>query len=440
MPSYNYCLDEAVKAKRITKTLRDEILENGEPDVAIANLRADLTRQRRENAIQAVRLAEAYEKIKSHPKGLKAGLDSLLTKDKYGQADYGNIEYWDRIYTGRYHAKMTEMLSKFRTRMAGLTQDKEGLKDLARAIFGQPVEDAEIAGIAKGVKDLFEEQRVEFNRQGGSISKLESYNLPVSHDRKMIKQMGEKKWIDLTMPLLDRNKMVDDAGRPLNDVQLEELLKYSYQSIVTNGLNKIKPFTAMPNLGKKLSKKHSDQRILHFKDGDSWLKYMADAGTGQTAFDAIISHTAMMAHDSAMMRVLGSNPKNNFNALLLQARKEADLSDIEVTALNNLFRSVSGEINEGDLGGLADFMQSSRNVLTASTLGGAFLSSLSDLSTMAITSKVNNLSSMKVYRRMLSELNPANEDDRKLGVRIGLVADTWADVMNRENRNVDTNS
>jgi hypothetical protein len=60
--------------------------------------------------------------------------------------------------------------------------------------------------------------------------------------------------------------------------------------------------------------------------------------------------------------------------------------------------------------------------LTASTLGKAFLSSISDIGFQAITARYNNIPAYKVLKRQLSLMNPANEADRVFATKIGLLS------------------
>jgi hypothetical protein len=89
------------------------------------------------------------------------------------------------------------------------------------------------------------------------------------------------------------------------------------------------------------------------------------------------------------------------------------------------YNVVSGKINQGELTGVADFFQSTRNILTASTLGSAFLSALSDVGFSGITARYNNIPAAKVFARQAALLDPTKEVDRVAAVKMGLIADAW---------------
>ena len=86
MASFKECIDIAINDKRISADVARQILSADDQNAAIDDVLGNLSRQRREASIQAVRTHEAYSKMESHPKGLYDGLVSLMTKDPTGQA------------------------------------------------------------------------------------------------------------------------------------------------------------------------------------------------------------------------------------------------------------------------------------------------------------------------------------------------------------------
>ena len=313
MASFDICIDQAFKAGKITKDVAERIKAAEDPETAINSIVGDLNRQKREAAIQAVRLADAWNNIQSYKGDAYSGLVSLLTKDAAGRAGYSNIEYLGRFYEGKFHSQMAEALSRFRTRSLGLSQDEDGLRMLTKAIYGEKVEDADIMRFADDWSKVTENIRQEFNAKGGSISKNEKWLLPQNHDARAIEIMGLDTWRNKIAPMLDRNQMLDDAGKPLNDKDFIEGLNYTFETITSGGLNKAKDFT-VPMLGKKLSRKGSERRFLYFKDADSWLEYQKEFGKGDI-FTTLTDHIEMKANDIALMEVLGTSPESTFKAL-----------------------------------------------------------------------------------------------------------------------------
>jgi hypothetical protein len=220
--------------------------------------------------------------------------------------------------------------------------------------------------------------------------------------------------------------MFDDAGQPLTRQgqlfdQVDEALNSVYETITTHGLNKVKELK-VPRLGKKLSRKGSEKRFLYFKDADSWIAYQNKFGRGDV-FTTLTDHMNSMANDVALMEIFGPNPETTFRALQTQAEKKKALTNRQKYFSESIYNVVSGKVNQGELTGVSDFMQTTRNLLTSAFLGKAFLSAISDTGFEAITANYNNIPAFKVISRKLSLLNPANEADRIFGTKLGLIAE-----------------
>lgn len=432
---FNRCVDEAFKAGKITKATAEHIKGADDAEQAINGLVDNLTLQKRDAAIQAVRMADAFKNIKSHDKGEYAGLMALMVKDPTGKAPYANIDYMAQVIRGDFHSDIAEMLSRFRTRRIGFEQDEEGLKNFAKAVYGETVDDPEIMKFAQDWKLLTEKIRGRFNKAGGAIGKNEKWLFPQNHNARAIENRGLDEWKKSITPKLDRTQMVNDAGKPVSDAELEESLNFVFETIISGGLNKAKDFS-VANMGKKLSRRGSEKRFLFFKSADDWLEYQKEFGRGDV-FTTMTDWVDSKAQDIALMETLGTNPEQTFKALSGQIEKEAGLTNKQKSMSQAVFNVISGKTNQGNLTGVADFMQSTRNVLTAALLGKAFLSAFSDVGFQAITSRYNGIPALKVLSRQMSLMNPANEADRIVGIKIGLIADAWLGRAHAANRYAD---
>jgi len=441
---YSKCIDVAVQAGKISKSMGQEILKADSPEDAISNLVKNISREKREKAIQSIRIAEAFNNIQKHgSNNAMTGLMSLMVKDISGKASYLNVDMLGKAYTKKYMAKWSDSLSMFRTRMFGLSQDEEGLNKFIRAVYdeGETIDDAEITKSASDWLKLVDDMRDEFNVMGGSISKNEKFLLPQAHDLRRVRAVKYEDWRAFIIDKLDRNQMVDDKGQVLSDANFEDSLKYVYETISTGGLNKAKDFT-IRNLGTKLSRKGSEKRFLYFKDAESWMAYQNEFGKGDI-LTTLTDHIQAMGNDTALMRVFGTNPKQTFEVLKneaekLEISKNKVVKDRTKATLNAVYKTVSGDINNGELVTLADGLQFVRNIQVASKLGGATLSSVTDLATTALTANYNKIPVAKVFARQMKLMNPANEEDRIFAARMGLIFDGWFGRAHSANRFSDT--
>jgi len=440
--AYSKCIDIAVEAGKISKSMGQEILAAESPEDAISNLVKNISREKREKAIQSIRIAENFDLLKTHPSGNPmTGLMSLMVKDITGKASYLNVDMLGKSYTKKYMAKWADALSMFRTRMFGLSQDEESLHKFIASVYGKNSGDANIDKAAKDWLEVVDDARSDFNSMGGSISKNEKFLLPQAHDMRTVRNAGFEEWRAFIINKLDRDQMRDDKGRVLSDNNFEDSLKYVYDTISTGGLNKAKDFSVR-NLGTKLSRKGSEKRFLFFKDADSWIEYQNKFGKGDI-LTTLTDHLQAMGNDTALMRVFGTNPKQTFEILKTEAEKleiaqGRVVKDRTKSMLNAVYKTISGDINNGELVTLADGMQFVRNLEVASKLGGATLSSVTDLATISLTANYNKIPAAKVYARQLQLMNPANEKDRIFAARMGLIFDGWFGRAHSANRFSDT--
>jgi hypothetical protein len=433
---YTKCVDAAVQAGRITGKIGQEILRSSNPAEAISGLVNTLSRQKRNAAVEAVRLANAWTRVESHEKSMYDGLMSLMSKDPSMLAKGGSVETETAFYLGKYHAKMAETLSRFRTRDLGWTQDKEGLREFVRGVYGETVADPNIVAFAKDHVELRSIMVDDFNRAGGSIKKNKEALFPQVHDSKSMLKATKPIWMERVKGLNYeiRNK---ETGEPINPVMQETALDSIFESITTGGLNKVGDFE-IQRKGGRLSSKGSDQRVLYFTDAESWLAYHAEFGRGDT-FTALTDNMEAMASDTALMSVFGPNPDKVFQALFTQAQKTKPFSERQKWMVNAQYNVTSGKVNQGEMTSVADFAQTARNITAASMLYRAAIASISDVGSVKIHSQLAEISSLKVFNRALKLMLPTmnKEEMRIFGVKLGLMANQMIDRAGTANRFAD---
>ncbi|RLC08732.1 MAG: hypothetical protein DRI24_22895 [Deltaproteobacteria bacterium] len=440
MSSWAECIEQALSDKKISSTLA-ELIRDADDPLAVINAEMQVAkRAKREAVIQATRIAQGWAAASNHPEGIQTGLMSLLVKDSSSKAGYANIEKRQRFFESKYHSHMADFLNRFRTKKLGLSQDREGLNNLVSVLYGEDIPgiDAgdlgELKQLAKVYTETLEMARQDFNELGGSISKNDAYLMPQNHDAATIRKYGKEEWLADIEQWADSGRMTDDFGNPLSREELSAGLDYAYDSITTNGLNKAKDFTAPMGQGKKMARKGSDKRFIYFKDAASWSAYQDKYGRGDL-FQTLISNINMIAHDSATMEIGGTNPRAWFDAMMGMAEKELgdDFKGRQKEMLKGVFKTVSGQVEQGEMTNLRDFFQATRNVITASKLGKAVLSAISDEGFTAVTAKYNNISPLGVAGKKLKMM--AGDTDMQLfAVKLGLGAESWTNMVSAGNR------
>ena len=432
MPSYEQCILKLSQQDIIDSELADTIRNADDPDAVVDQLTSQISRAKREAAMQAVVLKRRRNDMLKYTKGSPYDrLRGILTKDVKFGAPYANVEYQGRVYQKRFATKLAGMLERFRPRGLGFMVDEQNLQKLLRAVYGETTDDSAINGFAKDWLNIIEEIRQLKNKFGASISKNERFLLPQAHDMRAISKAGFDSWRSSVLPKLDRKMMLDDQGRVMTDSQVEDLLEYVYESITTGGLNKVKDLT-VPRLGKKLARKGSERRVLYFKDADSWIEYQKDFGQGDI-FTVLTDYIEQSANDIALLEILGPNPNTTFEALFTMAKKQG-FKNIEERQIRSIYNVVSGKVNEGELTTLADGLTAYRNWETAFILGKAFLSSFSDIGFQIMTSRFNNVPAFKTLSRHLSLFAKNSVEDQRLAARIGVISDSWIQTAHSSNR------
>lgn len=349
------------------------------------------------------------------------------------------------VVLGMAHARMADLLSRFRRDLAGRPGDKATLLDVVREAHGDRTGNAAASELSKAWYETAEFLRLTFNAAGGAIGRLERWGIPHAHDTVRVRAAGYETWRDFVWKRLDRERMTDGlSGRPFSDARLETALRDVYETIRTDGFSKLREGQAIR--ARSLANRRTDHRFLHFKTADDWLQYQEEFGTGN-AWDAMLGHVAGMAREIGAMRALGPNPAaaiRRRQAALMKEAKELPAGEerlrnrLERTArgLPDLYDVYSGAVNEPGDARIARAFQATRNVLTAAQLGSAALSAITDLNFGRMTAAYNGLPQARLLKRHLSLLNPANEGDRKLAVRLGLIAEEWSQVAAAQARYV----
>lgn len=333
------------------------------------------------------------------------------------------------------HRMLADVLANYRTHLGGFSRNKASQVNMLREIKGEATGDVAARDFARAWTETSETLRQMFNANGGAIPKLKQWDLPQNHDVLKIRKGGYQTWRDTIAPLLDRSQMIDRAsGKPMNDVLLERVLRDVHSSITTRGWDMREPSGV--NRSTSFAMRHAHARVLHFKDADGWLTYHEQFGSGDI-FGAMMNHVDNMAREIGAMRALGPNPRSTITYVGQVIEKRAALSgsakaENKAAAvsqkLDTLYSHYIGDANAPVDGTLARAFSSTRQFLTAAQLGSAVLSAITDVGFSRITARFNGLKHWKIMGRQLKLLNPASDADRKLAVRLGLIAEEWSSI------------
>lgn len=311
-------------------------------------------------------------------------------------------------------------------------------QDLAREIFNQAngATGNQIAQKAAKVwLDQIENMRTRFNGAGGDVGKLDYGYLPQPHDQALVRGKGDaaarQKWVQDTLPLLDRGRYRMEDGALMTDQQLAGVLDSAWETLATGGINKLEPGKSGGSGAK--ANAGSESRVIHFKDADGYLAYMAQYGGG-SMYDAMLGHIGGMTRDIALVERYGPNP-NTQMALQFDLSAKADMRDVGDLPRSFGFKPqaywdlVSGKTGMAVNGNLAQVAQNLRNVQVFGKLAGAVLSSMTDMATYFTTTGFNKLS----YYEALKNIGKVAGDSetRDFLTMHGIIADSMISNLNR---------
>lgn len=240
--------------------------------------------------------------------------------------------------------------------------------------------------IAKILTKWQEVSRIEANRAGAWIGKVDDYGLRQTHNSDRIMRAGEAKWKADILPKLDMARMFPDG--PPKD--LDDWLHETFLNIVTGvrdanpSAGKMAAFKGPGNLAKKLSQ----ERVLHFRSADDAFQYNIDYGMGNIR-ESFVTSMHQAAESTGLMQVLGTNPEYNLRAVVDAIRSRLSRSDPAALKkfddatrsgkrIDNAYLEVSGQTRRAASARLAAVGQGIRVWNTFTSLGGAVLSAVSD--------------------------------------------------------------
>lgn len=295
-----------------------------------------------------------------------------------------------------------------------------------------------VVEIAKIIQKYQEGARIDANRAGASIGKMPGYITRQSHDSEKIGAAGFDRWAQEILPRLDPVTFRGE-GDP------QAFLRGVYDGLVSGDHLKsqtdVKPsgFRGPANLAKKLSQ----ERVLHFRDGVAWHEYNQLFGTGNLR-EAVLRGLDLSGQNTALMRRLGTNPEANLNMALDVIRDDlvkagdpkarANFNDARRGAIANRFKEVSGQTRIPGNATQARVAANVRAWQSLSKLGGALLSSFTDLPVAASEMKYQGRSFLGSLAEMGAGLlkGRGSAEQRQILSAYGVYADSMrGEIMRR---------
>jgi hypothetical protein len=373
-----------------------------------------------------------------------AQMDGMALRDPDGLLKIADsVELKQRSLEQSFMGQISDFLKQTRTRMTGGTRDRAMVKNVTRELHGQDSGDAVAREMAEGIRGVQERARALFNALGGDIGKLENRGLAHAHNAAKIRAAGFDTWF---RELWD-NRALDwsrirnlDTGKPFapapgarpHEADARAFLQTVFDQISTDGWATRQP--SLDTGGTALYRRRAEHRVLHFVDGDAWLRYNDQFGQSNP-FDALVGELRGMARDIALMDTFGPNPRAGleYRAQMLEQQAATapanapaqlrDLIDRKNKKARVVLRHLTGAANVPHDKFYASFLAGVRNLLTAAQLGSAPISQITDLGTTALAARSVGMNArspfIQTLNNMLRRITP--EEARAYGY----IYDTW---------------
>jgi hypothetical protein len=308
-------------------------------------------------------------------------------------------------------------------------QNPDMTRDLVAEIFGNGKAGTGNAIARAGAEawlKTIEGMRTRFNAAGGDVGKLAYGYLPQAHDSARIRQAGAQKWAAQTLGLLDRRRYVREDGSRMNDGEVLQLLTAAHETLASDGLSKQVP-GAFKGSGARANR-GMDSRVLHFKDGESFLQYNRAYGLG-SMYDAMVAHVGGMARDIALIERYGPNPNQQFR-LQNDIAAQADQGGKRVfgNKAEAYWDILTGVTSTPESARIALVGQTTRNIQTFGKLAGAVISSLTDLGSIMVTTGYNKLPYWDLLR---NTIKGGTKEGKEFAAAHGLIAESMINDLNR---------
>jgi hypothetical protein len=368
-----------------------------------------------------------------------AAIKSLIEYNPNAGMKGESVRSLTEAYVSSINAALRDTLEATGQNVFSKSRNVRLLENLIRELHDEVTGDVAAKTLAKTVRDQQQRMRRAFNSHGGDIGNLADFGVSHTHDAGQLRLKGFDAWSQKIHGLLAWDRIIDHRtakpfaapGQLPTFADVQAFLKDVYDGIVTRGWDDRDPSLALG--GRALANQQQEHRVLHFKDGSSWLEYNRDFGTSDP-FSAMIGGLHGLARDVAALRVLGPNPRAGLNYAAQVAQKlAADTGNAQLaeragragkTALAMLAHQ-DGSVSIPHHVGWARFFGGVRATLTSIQLGSAVVSSVTDAATITAAARTIGMGKRNVMTRSVELM--ASQATRETAARMGYVAETLAD-------------
>jgi hypothetical protein len=328
-------------------------------------------------------------------------------KDRSGTV---SIDQLARGYQSRFSMPLDEVAEEFKPTITAGQRNTDILRDAVRVLAGAEPRYERTHVLAGAMREAQDMAHRVYRAAGGNIGKIDHY-FPQTHNFRALVRAGPDYWVKFVTDRVDRTRMVNDAGQPLNDTELDELLRAAYATLSTEGRSKAKlPHWADKLAHRPFGERQDLSRVIHFDGGDAFLEYFDEFGGGDL-WGNYTETLRKLATDTAVLKTFGPDVDRVAGGLQRYAKQHAEAFD--TAPLDAIIRNVMGFDTLGD-NNYIDLLNGTRNVISSAYMGSAAIASIPDIATAGLNAMMNDLR----IPEMLAGLLKQSEADRRLLTRV----------------------
>ena len=328
--------------------------------------------------------------------------------------------------------------SKVFDQFASGEMDLDVAKELADLNSQKPtgVETKNVAAktTAKHIKDAQDRARLRANAAGADIKDLEGYFMTQTHDMFKIKNAGEEAWFNDVMSRLDVKKTFGDADAKA----IRATMSRMYKNLAAGDQFKVDfgdPVLSSPKKSSNIGGSISKSRVLQFQSPEKALEYNKLYGVGNLR-ESIFSNMSKLADKTGLMETVGPNPTEVIDRVYNRLGANSDAPTAikmaqEKIKVDKLLSVLDGSANVPGNAMLAKYGSVVRGVQSAAKLGGAVISSVTDIPLSAAELKYQGNGYLSSYHTAI--MGPYNnipsERRKELAMQLGIFFDAMQHDM-----------
>lgn len=371
-------------------------------DVSFENvkaLRLQARQAKREALLRIVKRREINDKIDSYVSGptakfLREKTQSARELEAYAAQQVGTAQFTTGARDSAANSISALTLGNISSLQSALSKRGDALEvALRKGTFDKEAfiyaydKEADVPDEAKGIVDaissILNGLREQKNRAGAFIGERLDFLVKQVHDSELIRRTPFQQYLSDFLKLVDHDKTFG-AGASLKEK--EEYVADVYKRFSAGSHYKVDeggdqlPGTAR---GLNLAKKMSQQRQIHFKNGESAYEYATKYSRGNL-YDKVIQQLEYDAKVITMLERYGPNPRAMHETikrdLQIRAQQRGEpVSALGLKQLDAYFAKLNGELDIPASSSLAHVGFSLRALESMSKLGGAVLSAFPDI-------------------------------------------------------------